>query len=77
MVLIALGDSNGKPRTADGWFLYTGTHIKWVQSGHTLDLLRTRQLEEWLVYEVQLRAVIAETDKVGPSPTSGAFKGAW
>lgn len=63
---------------ADGVFAYNGTHLRWVNNGNELGLLRRKNVTEWAdVTDTEMRAVIGSTGKVGPAPTSGAYANTW
>lgn len=78
MVILTLNDGTGNPSVADGAFAYNGTHLRWVNDGNEyamlLDDIKAKVVS---VSDVKLRATIASTAKVGGSPTSGKYAGAW
>lgn len=62
----------------DGVFAYNGTHIRWVNSGIELALLRRKGVQEWTdVSDAEMRAIIGGVGKVGIAPTSGGYAGTW
>lgn len=62
---------------SDGVFTFNGSHVRWIRSGIEYDLLKSKGVTEWLVNDQQMRAILLTAGKVGPSPDSGAYQGAW
>jgi len=78
MVILVATNPDGTISVADGAFAYNGTHLRWVNDGNEYGMLVDDIKAKIVpVTDVKMRATIASTAKVGPSPTSGRYAGTW